>query len=438
MIPARPPARRPVPAGPSLVALAAAVLLVVGLAPMVGVAPVAASDATAGDANAAGGTPANLQPTVQYEEAVAHAGDKTAFAPGARVSVPFKPRAADRWSVGGVRPRELPAGLLGGKALRAAKRPGPPIRNDPPAAAATGFGGGPNLAAIDRPYVDPASAPMADLAAAVDPGGLKREVFGFLPYWELTDSSTRLDWEKLSTIAYFGVGVAANGDLQKKNADGSTTVGWSGWTSAAMTKVMNSAHASGARVVLTVQSFAWTSAGVIRQRSLLGSAANRANLARQIAAAVRDRGADGVNLDFEPIVSAYSDEFTALVRTIRKRAQQGRPRLPGHVRCDRLDRELPDRRRDRVRRSRRRGGDGLRLSDRIRERRRLGRPVGWADLRRRRHDPGLRLPDPGVEDHPRRAVLRPRLVDRVIGSPCQERVRRRSTGRRRPWSTARP
>ena len=87
---------------------------------------------------------------------------------------------------------------------------------------------------------------------------------------------------------------------------------------------MNAAHASGARVVLTVQSFAWTSAGVARQRSLLGSAANRANLARQIAAAVRDRGADGVNLDFEPIISTYSDEFTALVRNGPRRAQQDR------------------------------------------------------------------------------------------------------------------
>ena len=69
--------------------------------------------------------------------------------------------------------------------------------------------------------------------------------------------------------------------------------------------------------MLTIQSFAWTSAGVTRQRSLLGSSANRANLARQIAAAVRDRGADGVNLDFEPIISTYSDEFTALVRSVR-------------------------------------------------------------------------------------------------------------------------
>jgi spore germination protein YaaH len=70
-------------------------------------------------------------------------------------------------------------------------------------------------------------------------------------------------------------------------------------------------------VVLTVQSFAWSSTGVARQKALLGSSANRANLARQIAAAVRDRGADGVNLDFEPIVATYASEFTALVRTVR-------------------------------------------------------------------------------------------------------------------------
>ncbi len=317
---ARPHARRSAPLGRGLVTFAASALLLAGLAPLAPVVSVAASDAAgdaaAGDLTVTDGPPATLQPTIQYEEAVAHAGDKTTFAPGDRVSVPFKPRAADRWAVGGVQPEALPAGRVSGKALRMPRLPGPPMRNDPPSAAA-GFGGGPALAMIDRPYVDPALTPMADLAAAVDPGGLKREVFGFLPYWELTDPSTRLDWEKLSTVAYFGVGVAANGDLQRKNSDGSTTVGWAGWTSSAMTRVMNNAHASGARVVLTVQSFAWTSAGVARQRSLLGSSANRANLARQIAAAVRDRGADGVNLDFEPIISTYSDEFTALVRTIR-------------------------------------------------------------------------------------------------------------------------
>jgi hypothetical protein len=53
------------------------------------------------------------------------------------------------------------------------------------------------------------------------------------------------------------------------------------------------------------------------QAALLGSSTARTTLARQIAAAVRDRGADGVNLDFEPILAGYADEFTALVRRVR-------------------------------------------------------------------------------------------------------------------------
>ena len=84
-----------------------------------------------------------------------------------------------------------------------------------------------------------------------------------------------------------------------------------------MTSIIEAAHAAGTRVVLTVTMFAWSSSERSRQAQLLGSPSARANLARQIAAAVRDRGADGVNVDFEPIVNGYGDEFTAFVRTLR-------------------------------------------------------------------------------------------------------------------------
>ncbi len=46
-----------------------------------------------------------------------------------------------------------------------------------------------------------------DVAAA---SGLRRQVFGFLPYWELNGASTKLNHDVLSTIAYFSVG--ATGD----------------------------------------------------------------------------------------------------------------------------------------------------------------------------------------------------------------------------------
>ncbi|MEX1168633.1 MAG: glycosyl hydrolase family 18 protein [Chloroflexota bacterium] len=248
-----------------------------------------------------------IRPSIQYEEAVAHADDQIVFTPGGRVTVPFTPRAEDDWSVAGEAPRPLPAGRLSGSTIREGGTGRPEVRFDP----------APEPEALDRPIIDRDTAVTARLAAAVDPGGLRREVFGFLPYWELTDSSTTLDWEKLSTIAYFGVGAAANGNLETRNSDGSTTVGWAGWTSSKMTQVIEAAHANNTRVVLTIQSFAWNSGGVTKQKALLGSATARGNLARQIAAAVRDRGADGVNLDVEPIVSGYADEFTALVQAVR-------------------------------------------------------------------------------------------------------------------------
>ena len=166
--------------------------------------------------------PTPLEPTIQYEEAVAHERDRIAFAPGERVRVAFTPRAGDTWQVAGGSPRALPAGRLTGHAMRAAR--------DVPAPPAT--------SSLDRPIVPAADVVAArgavfnpddgtggiQLVAAVDPGALRREVFGFLPYWELASSSTTFDWETLSTIAYFGVGADASGNLMKRNTDGSTTV----------------------------------------------------------------------------------------------------------------------------------------------------------------------------------------------------------------------
>ena len=46
---------------------------------------------------------AGLQPTIHWQEAQAHERDRIAFTPGGRVTVGFKPRSTDRWTVGGVR-----------------------------------------------------------------------------------------------------------------------------------------------------------------------------------------------------------------------------------------------------------------------------------------------------------------------------------------------
>ncbi len=81
---------------------------------------------------------------------------------------------------------------------------------------------------------------------------------------------------------------------------------------------INRAHANGARVVLTVTMMAWDSASANRQAQLLGSSTARSRLVNQIVSAVRNRGADGVNLDFEPLATSLRDEYVSFVRQLKR------------------------------------------------------------------------------------------------------------------------
>ena len=181
---------------------------------------------------------------------------------------------------------------------------------------------------------DTRSFSLAEVAPPA--GGMRREVYGFLPYWTLADPGTRLDFSVLTHLAYFSVGADAKGNLKKRDPDGSLTTGWAGWTSSSMTSVINAAHAKRRRVTLTLSVFAWTSGQAAVQKALLGSASARLNLARQAADAVRDRGADGINLDFEPLVAGSEDEFVALVQAMRAELDAVVPRA--HLSFDTLGR----------------------------------------------------------------------------------------------------
>ncbi|HEY5435545.1 MAG TPA: glycosyl hydrolase family 18 protein, partial [Candidatus Limnocylindrales bacterium] len=351
------------PGPPAVVAVLDAQPAPVAPADATPVTPVDATPVTPADVAGATDT-LGQHPSIAYEEAMAHANDKNAFQPGGRVEVGFAPRAGDRWPVDGHVPTALPAGRATGRQMAASREgttwadvstttagsgatsaagtaapgatadtnatPDPaaspvpadpiPAPADPSASPEATSGpvdapaGGPAIPATGVVYTAPEPAPALETAAA---SGLTRQVFGFLPYWELSGASSKLNYDVLSTIGYFSVGADSNGNLRKKNSDGTTTTGWGGWTSSSLTSVINDAHAHGTRVVLTLSVFAWTTSQASVQKALLGSATARLNFAKQAAAAVRDRGADGINLDFEPLASTYSDEFVALLRTVR-------------------------------------------------------------------------------------------------------------------------
>jgi spore germination protein YaaH len=172
----------------------------------------------------------------------------------------------------------------------------------------------PDAPSIDGSGIAPAGVTSAQGGIAGLPNGLFREVFGYLPYWMLDpESLSNLDYSLVSTLAYFSIGAQANGTLAKGTVDNPSS-GWQGWTSSAMTGVINAAHARGVKVVPTVTMMARTA-----MTTLLTSSTNRARLAAEISSAVRLRHADGVNLDFEPVPTTLRSQYTAFVRQVKAR-----------------------------------------------------------------------------------------------------------------------
>lgn len=140
------------------------------------------------------------------------------------------------------------------------------------------------------------------------------EIFGWLPYWR---TNPQIDYGAITTIAYFGLPARADGRLARTTAAGKPTTQYKRWIGAGMTNVIANAHAAGGRVVLTVSRFAWDSAGIATTEALLSSAPARATLVGEIVSEITSRGADGVNVDFEPILASQRDNFAAFVRELR-------------------------------------------------------------------------------------------------------------------------
>ena len=167
-----------------------------------------------------------------------------------------------------------------------------------------------------------AASPLVETAGcAIGPGGalpngLRREVLGFLPYWKL-DATTRqhMRYDLVSTIAYFSIGVQANGYLER-GPTSARTQGWTGWTSAALTDVINQAHARGVKVVPTITMMAWDG-DYSGMSQLLNSAEYRARLIDDLATVIGARNADGVNVDFEPVPTSLRTQFSTFIRELK-------------------------------------------------------------------------------------------------------------------------
>jgi hypothetical protein len=202
------------------------------------------------------------------------------------------------------------AGILGARSTNTAVHhdaaPAPRARHHRGDAATNPLGNRAELLGakvVDLPAATtpPAAAPTALISA---PPLAARENFAFAPYWTLAQSPT-FDLDGLSTLAYFSVGVNPDGTLDQSGP------GWNGFESQDLVNLITRAHASGERVVLTINDFGQSSLD-----ALTSSTTAPARLAAALIPLLQAKSLDGVNFDFEGQGSHDQAGLTALVASV--------------------------------------------------------------------------------------------------------------------------
>lgn len=170
------------------------------------------------------------------------------------------------------------------------------------------------LATVDaRPGARAHAEPPSLLHAGV--GKPAREIFGYATAGSLGDPSwgyTSWNWSLLSTVAYFALNIGADGAIVA-NSD------WTTWNSSLVTGMMATAHAHGAKVIVTIDLHDFAPGNSVMCTGLV----NRATTVAQTVATVAARGADGVEVDYEGLNGTCPDGETSrammtdLVRLLR-------------------------------------------------------------------------------------------------------------------------
>lgn len=146
-----------------------------------------------------------------------------------------------------------------------------------------------------------------------------REVFGFAPWWNMNKLDD-VDFNTLTTFAYFGIPVTYDGSLDR------TDDGYRIFKSDKTTQIFKNAHNHGTRVVLTV-----TQMDNDTIDAFLSSNDAKQLAVREIIDEVKDRGIDGVNVDFEYVGNpgaekreSYTDFIAVLSREMKRELPNSR------------------------------------------------------------------------------------------------------------------
>lgn len=142
------------------------------------------------------------------------------------------------------------------------------------------------------------------------------EVFGFAPHWTF-NKLENVDFEVLTTFAYFGVELDKDGNLVKDSK------GYEVFKSEKATEVFEKAHKHGTRVLLTI-----TQMKNEPIKEFLDSPDAQTNAINQIIAEIKDRGIDGINIDIEYVGNPggdYRQKFTTFMTNLNSKLDQEMP-----------------------------------------------------------------------------------------------------------------
>ncbi len=142
------------------------------------------------------------------------------------------------------------------------------------------------------------------------------EVFGFAPYWTF-DKLDNVDFDVLTTFAYFGIDVDGEGNLDLGGQ------GYQTFQSEKATQIFKKAHSHGSRVVLTL-----TQMDNDQINYLLDNSTGQERMINDTVNLVKERGIDGINVDFEYVGDPgqeYRNKFTSLVSRLTQKMHREVP-----------------------------------------------------------------------------------------------------------------
>ncbi|TSC64130.1 MAG: Glycosyl hydrolase, family 18, partial [Microgenomates group bacterium Gr01-1014_93] len=154
-------------------------------------------------------------------------------------------------------------------------------------------------------------------------GNLKREVFGFLPYWVMTRLD-EINLKLLTTVSYFGLEVDKDGEIIKYDSNGKMLSPWFYFQSGPIfDNFIKKAHSEKIKVQVTLKCF--NQSNII---SLVTSQSARKKFIDNAIFLVNSRGLDGVNIDFEYIgepSKEVRDGFSSLVIELNTELKRQNP-----------------------------------------------------------------------------------------------------------------